>query len=77
MGTAVNECLAFSDSISATLEKDTALLATIWWRGCETAGHRGETPFLDIRFDENKAHLTEIDLDVAWSVGSDGGKEVL
>lgn len=66
-----------SRSFSSCLEQDATLLAAVWWRGCKTASHRRQTPFLHIRFDENKSHLSEVDVDVTGSICPHGWKEIL
>ena len=69
--------LAFSDAISAGLYENTALLTAIRrWRS-KTTGHGCQSPFLDVGFDEDKPHLSEIHVYVARSVGSHCGEEVL
>lgn len=61
----------------AGFQEDAALFAAVWRWGCEAAHHGGQTPFLDVRFDEDEAHLPEIDVHRARTVGADGGEEVL
>jgi hypothetical protein len=73
----MNICLALTDAFPATFEENATLFASIWWRWCKTASHGSKTPFLDIGFNKDKAHLAEVDLDVARASGSDGGEEVL
>lgn len=69
--------LSLSLSFPARFKQDTTLLTSIrgWWR--ETPRHRRQTPFLDIRFDENEAGLAEVDVHGARAVCTDGGEEVL
>lgn len=70
-------CLTFANTFSATFEENAALFTAIWRWGCKAASHWSKTPFLNIGFDKDKAHLAKIDLDVARAVGSDGREEVL
>lgn len=70
-------CLTLTNTFSTTFEEDAALFAAVWRWWCKAASHRGKTPFLDIGFDEDKAHLAKVDLDVARAIGSDGREEVL
>ena len=69
--------LSWSLSFSARLKQDTTLLTPIWgwWR--KTARHRRQPPFLDIRFDENKAGLAKVDVHCTRAVCADGGEEIL
>ena len=69
--------LSLSLSFPARLKQDTTLLTSIrgWWR--KTPRHRRQTPFLDIRFDEDEAGLAEVDVHGARAVCADGGEEVL
>ena len=69
--------LPWSLSFPARLKQDTTLLTPIrgWWR--KTARHRRQTPFLNIRFNENEAGLAEVDVHRTRAVCADGGKEVL
>ena len=69
--------LSLSLSFPACLKQDTTLLTSIrgWWR--KTPRHRCQTPFLDIRFDEDEARLAEVDVHGARAVCADGGEEVL
>lgn len=71
------KALAFAYACLATFEEDTALLAAVWRRWCKTTGHRRKSPLLDVRFNEDEAHLTKIDLDVARSIRADCWEEVL
>lgn len=73
----MNVCLALTNALSTTFEEDATLFASIWWWWCKAASHGSETPFLNVGFDKDKAHLAEIDLDVARASGSDGGEEIL
>lgn len=69
--------LSLSLSFPARLKQDTTLLTSIrGWRR-KTPRHRRQTPFLDIRFDENEAGLAEVDVHGARAVCADGGEEVL
>jgi hypothetical protein len=74
---AMNICLTLTNALSATLEENAALFTAVWWWGCKTASHRSKPPLLNIGFNKDKAHLAEIDLDVARAVGSDCREEVL
>ena len=69
--------LSLSLSFPARLKQDTTLLTSIrgWWR--KTPRHRRQTPFLDIRFDEDEAGLAEVDVHGARAVCANGGEEVL
>ena len=64
-------------SLSASLEQYAALLASVWWRRRKASGHGCEAPLLHVCFDENKSHLSEVDVDSAWSIGADCGEEIL
>lgn len=77
MCAAVYKGLALANPISATFEKNAALLAAVWGRWGEAASHRSQSPLLDIGFDKDETHLAKVDLDVTWPVGSDGREEVL
>lgn len=69
--------LSWSLSLPARLKQDTALLTPIrGWRR-KTARHRRQTPFLNIRFDEDEAGLAEVDMHRTRAVCADGGEEVL
>lgn len=53
------------------------MLATVGrWRR-KTAGHGRQSPLLDVCFDEDKAHLAKVDLDVARPICSHSREEVL
>ena len=69
--------LSLSLSFPARLKQDTTLLTPIrgWWR--KTPRHRRQTPFLDIRFDEDEAGLAKIHVHSAGAVCADGGEEIL
>lgn len=64
-------------TLSASFQKDAALLTAVRGRWCETSCHWSQTPFLHIGFDEDKAHLTKIHMDCARSVGAHGGEKIL
>ncbi len=64
-------------AFSAGFQEDAALFAAVWRWGREAAHHGRQTPFLDVRFDEDEAHLPEVDVHRARTVGADGGEEVL
>lgn len=68
---------ALSYSFSSTLKQDGALLAAVRRRRCETARHGCKTPFLNVGFNEHKAHLAEVDVNLTRARGADGGEEVL
>ena len=63
--------------VAAAFEQDAALLGAVggWW--CEGAGHRGQAPFFDVRFDEHEAQLAEVDVHLAGPVGTYCGEEVV
>ena len=64
-------------AFSPCFQKNTPLLAPIRrWRR-KTACHGGQTPFLDIGLYEDEATLAEVDVDRTWTIGSDGGEEIL
>jgi hypothetical protein len=64
-------------TLATTFQKDGALFAAIRrWR-CEAARHWCKTPLLHIRFNENKSHLTKVDVHLARSVGANRREEVL
>ena len=69
--------LSLSLSFPACLKQDTTLLTSIWgwWR--KTPRHRRQTPFLNIRFDEDEAGLAKIDVHGARAVCADSGEEIL
>ena len=69
--------LSLSLSFPACLKQDTTLLASIWWWWRKTPRHRRQTPFLDIRFDEDEAGLAKIDVYGARAICADSGEEVL
>ena len=63
--------------LPSRFKQNTSLLAAVrWWRS-KTARHRGESPLLDIRLNENKPHLPEVYVDMTWSIGSHGREEIL
>ena len=64
-------------SLSASLEQYTALLASVRRRGGQASGHGCEAPFLYVCFDENKSHLSEVDVNCAWSIGAYCWEEIL
>ena len=69
--------LSWSLSFPARLKQYTTLLTPIrgWWR--KTARHGRQTPFLNIRFNEDEAGLAKVDVHRTRPVCADGGKEVL
>lgn len=64
-------------AVPSRFEEDAALLTTVrrWWR--QTAGHRRQTPFLDVGLDEDEAALAEVDVHGAGPLRADGGEKVL
>lgn len=52
------------------------MLAPVGGRWGEGARCRRETPFLDVRFDENEAKLAEVNMDRGGTIGADGREEV-
>lgn len=59
------------------LQKNAALFRTVWGRGSQAAGDRGQTPFLDICLNEDETRLTKVDMNCRGPVGSDGREEIL
>lgn len=53
------------------------MLAAIRRGRSKAASHGRQSPFLHICFDIHKAHLAEVDVHGARSVGTHGGKEIL
>jgi len=74
--TAILPALSLADTMLSAFEQDTPRLTTIRWRRSQTAGHRSKAPFLDIGLDEDKAHLSKIDVHFAGACSADGGKQV-
>lgn len=64
-------------ALAAGFKEDTTLLAAIWGRWSEAARHWCQPPFLDIRLDEDKAHLPKIDMHSAWPVCAYSWEEIL
>lgn len=64
-------------AFSSRFEQNASLFTPIRWGRGEAASHWGQSPFLDIAFDEHKAHLPKIDMNAAGTVGSDGREKVL
>lgn len=60
----------------AGFQEDAALLASVGGRGREGAGRGGETPFLDVGFDEDEAELAEVDVDGGGAVSANCREEV-
>lgn len=52
------------------------MLTAVRRRRSQAARHGGQTPLLDVGFDEDKSHLAEIDVHGTGPVGTDGGEEV-
>ena len=69
--------LSLSLSFPARLKQNTTLLTSIRGRWRKTPRHRRQTPFFDIRFDEDEAGLAEVDVHSARAVCADSGEEVL
>jgi hypothetical protein len=76
-GLDVTSTHAFSYAFATGVEENGTLFAAVGGRGCETAGLGRETPFLDVGFNEDKAHLAKVDVDLAWAICAYCGKEVL
>lgn len=70
----VNALRNCGSALSPGLKQDAAVFATIWWGRREAAGHGGQTPFLDISFDEYEPHLAKIDMHAAGAVRANGRK---
>lgn len=68
---------SLSYTLAAAIEENRALLAAIRGRGSQAASHGCQSPLLDIRFDEDEAHLTKIHMHLAGAVGADRWKEVV
>jgi hypothetical protein len=64
-------------AISSCFEEYAPLLTSIrwWWR--KTACHRRQTPFLNVRLDENEPTLAEVHVHRARAVGTHRRKEIL
>jgi hypothetical protein len=77
MGILIHALGDLSRALTARLEEDAALLTAIGWGRGQAAGHRGQTPFLDVAFDEDESHLTKVDVNGTGSVGANRGEEVL
>lgn len=65
------------DAFPPRLKKNAALLAAIWRWWSKTPSHRSQSPFLDIGFDEDKPHLTKVDVHGARAIGADRWEEIL
>jgi hypothetical protein len=70
----VNALGNLGGTLAARFEQNAALFAAIGRGRCEATRHWGQTPFLDISFNEHEAHLAKIDMDTAGTVGPDGRK---
>lgn len=57
-------------------QKDATLLAPVGGWGREGARCGGETPFLDVSFDEYEAELAKVDVNRGRAVGANSGEEV-
>lgn len=64
-------------TLPACLQENASLLAAVRRGRSKAASHGCQSPFLHISFDIYKAHLTEIDVHGARSVGTHGREEVL
>jgi hypothetical protein len=78
----VTRCVRMAGSVGRgragcrRLEQDAASLRTIRRRRRERSHHRRESPFLDVRFDEDESSLTEVDVHAARAVRADRRKHV-
>lgn len=64
-------------TVSTRLQQNAALFTPVGWRRRKATGHRGKTPFLNIRLDEHETHLAKVDVDGARTIGANCGKEIL
>lgn len=60
----------------ACFQKNATLLAPVGGWGREGARCGGETPFLDVGFDEYEAELAEVNVNRGGAVGADSREEV-
>lgn len=63
--------------LGAGFQENAALFGAIRRRRSETAGHRSQTPFLDVGLDKYEARLAQVDVHGGRAVGADSRKEVL
>lgn len=64
-------------AFSPRFKQNASLFAPVRWGRGEATSHWGQTPFLDIAFDEHEAHLAKIDMNAAGTVGANGREKVL
>lgn len=57
-------------------QKDATLFAPVGWRGRKGAGGGGETPFLDVSFDEYESELAKVYMNGSGAVGADSREEI-
>lgn len=72
-----NVALSFAHAFPSAFQKNAALFAAVGWRRSQRASLRCESPLLHVRLDEHEAHLTEVDVNVGWTIGADRREEVL
>ena len=69
--------LSLPGPFSSSFEKDAALLTSIGRRRGETSRHWRQTPFFNIRFDEDEATLPKIDVYSTRAISTHSRKEIL
>lgn len=69
--------LRLANTLTTCFQQYAALLTAIRRWGRQASCHGSKAPFLHVGLDENEAHLPEIDMNSAWSVGAHGWEEVL